>query len=117
MISYKYSEDIKYNIEKLKKNLMTTDNIGNDTDKTVSSARQLFNEEAGKIFEDNIRHTLEYNYDFEKMKYQNTIFIKRIVYNKEEIEIIQNDDTELKIMGKIYKFLFDNKYVLSKRNY
>ena len=116
MISYKYSEDIKYNIEKLKKNLMTTDNIGNDTDKTVSSARQLFNEEAGKIFEDNIRHTLEYNYDFEKMKYQNTIFIKRIVYNKEEIEIIQNDDTELKIMGKIYKFLFDNKYVLSIKN-
>ena len=48
MISYKYSEDIKYNIEKLKKNLMTTDNIGNDTDKTVSSASQLFNEEAGK---------------------------------------------------------------------
>ena len=48
-----------------------------------------------KIFEDNIRHTLEYNYDFEKMKYQNTIFIKRIVYNKEEIEIIQNDDIKL----------------------
>lgn len=118
MISYKFSKKSKSNIEKLKQNLMTSENTLSDTSKSViSSIRQVENEKIGKLFERNIGHILEYYYGFEKLNIPRKIFMKTIIYeNVKEKEIMQGFETTVTIEKKIFIFLFDKNYDLIIKN-
>ena len=118
MICYKYYRNTLDDIKKLKKNLMSTPN---KTESDISSSRQAFNEQVGKIFEKNIRYTLEYNFDFKKVQFPSLMFTKKIIIfenNKkiEEIELFQNEETEVSIKAIKYIIIFDKHFNLLIKN-
>ena len=103
MFSYKFKKNQISDIEKLKRNLMERKASTTDANNSASiSTRQAIKEKEGKLFEENIRKVLEYNYGFKKPKYPPTFFIKKIKNNKEEIEVLQNKETNVIIKEKNY---------------
>ena len=114
MLCYKYYRNTLDDIKKLKKNLMSTPN---KTESDISSARQAINERVGKIFEKNIRYILEYNFDFRKVQFRLLMFTKKIIIfdndkKIEEIELFQNEETEVSIKVIKYIIIFDKHFKL-----
>ena len=76
-----------------------------------TSVKQIINEYKGKLFKENIRSILQYNYGFKKLDISPKIFKKKIEYDNKIIsEILQNEETTVNIMNKSFIFLFDNKF-------
>ena len=119
MISYELTKNKISNIKILKKNLMQLDGFSvNTTNSEALSLREAINEKNVKLFEENIRRALEYNFDFKRVEHSPTFFTKSIKYNKnkEDIEILQNDTTTVTFNNKKYTILFNKDFNFSVKN-
>lgn len=119
MISYKLTKKKLSDIQALKKNLMTSDiSFENTSNNATLSLRQAINENNGKLLEENVQKALEYNFGFKKLQNSPTFFMKKIRFdkNKEDYEILQNDETTISIDKKKYKILFNKDFELSIKN-
>ena len=98
---------------------MQSDNFSvNTTNSGALSLREAINEKNVKLFEENIRRALEYNFEFKRVEHSPTFFTKKIKYdkNKEDIEILQNDNTTVTINDKKYTILFNEDFNFSVKN-
>lgn len=82
-----------------------------------SSVGQITDNEAGIIFEENIRTPLEIYCNFVKTDLPRDIYYKKLIFNNEKVVyVIQNEPITAKINNKKYKILFGKDRSLSIKN-
>ena len=111
MLYYKYYNREYNDIQKLKQNLMSK---SNNTESSLSVARQAVNERLGKIFENNIRNILELKHGFKKIEHPDKIFMKKIIIDikpkPKEMDILQEEEITIDIKDKKNKLLYDYEH-------
>ena len=82
-----------------------------------SSVGQITDNEAGIIFEENIRTPLEIYCNFVKTDLPRDIYYKKLIFDNEKVVyVIQNEPITAKINNKKYKILFGKDRSLSIKN-
>jgi len=82
-----------------------------------SSVGQITDNEAGIIFEENIKTPLEIYCNFVKTDLPRDIYYKKLIFNNEKVVyVIQNEPITAKINNKKYKILFGKDRSLSIKN-
>ena len=111
MIKNNIKRNIKKQIKKLKKDLMPkTKGIksGSVSSKFSKEFNKIKNSEIDEIFENNIRETLMFEYNFHEGNIKRHFFLRTLTFDEKEQFLLINEPKDVKINNKGYSFILNN---------